>query len=129
MPDNPKLPKELTDFYGEPIYVYARQQAIEDGVLVDVTPWAKEVNIEVQTCLTAALWAWVDIDSQDQTSLDTHEDTRGRAHDVLFLAWVTGRKAAQETDFTFSVAFAKQAREIRAVIDGDGLTLGFPEDF
>ena len=28
------------DFWGEPISIYTRQQAIEDGVLVDVSDWA-----------------------------------------------------------------------------------------
>src|ERR1035437_215853 len=28
------------DFWGPPISVYTREQAFEDGVLVDVTPWA-----------------------------------------------------------------------------------------
>jgi type I site-specific restriction endonuclease len=30
----------LSDIFGEPISVYTREQALADGVLVDVTAWA-----------------------------------------------------------------------------------------
>jgi len=32
----------MTEFFGEPISVYTREQAIEDGVLIDVTDTARE---------------------------------------------------------------------------------------
>ena len=36
----------------EIISCYTRQQAIEDGVLVDVTEQAKQIGFKVNTCVT-----------------------------------------------------------------------------
>jgi len=33
-------PDPLRGLFGDPIYIYTRQQAIGDGVLVDVSDWA-----------------------------------------------------------------------------------------
>jgi hypothetical protein len=38
------------------IHAYTRRQAIEDGVLIDVTPTAKEVGIAFPTALTRPVW-------------------------------------------------------------------------
>ena len=42
--DNTEHGDPLTEFFGEPISVYTRQQAIEDGALVDVTEWHPRVR-------------------------------------------------------------------------------------
>ena len=39
------------------IHSYSRAQAIEDGVLIDVTKQAKEIGIRFPTALTAGVWA------------------------------------------------------------------------
>src|SRR5712691_13345787 len=62
----PQLPLELTEFWGEPISAYTREQAIADGVLVDVTEWASADKgfIGGFTCpvaLTAGVWALVEV--------------------------------------------------------------------
>jgi len=43
--------------FGEIISRYSRSQAIEDGVLVDVTETAKEAGFCYHTVITAALMA------------------------------------------------------------------------
>jgi hypothetical protein len=66
------------------IHRYTRAQAIEDGVLVDVSEWASQHEMRggfmIPVAVTSAVWALV------QALEDSHEDTRGRAHDVLWLA-------------------------------------------
>jgi hypothetical protein len=42
--------------FGEVISAYSRQQAIDDGELVDVSKMAKEAGIRYPTCLTDAVW-------------------------------------------------------------------------
>ncbi|MCP4284514.1 MAG: hypothetical protein GY792_08690 [Gammaproteobacteria bacterium] len=73
-------------FFGEVISTYTRAQAIEDGVLVDAGPMAKEVGFTLAVALTSAVWAdcvvWSDDDSQKQG----HQDQSGRHYDVLFMA-------------------------------------------
>src|SRR4051812_27741843 len=40
--------------FGEVIFAYTRKQAIEDGVLVDVTETAKEAGFKIPVALTRA---------------------------------------------------------------------------
>ncbi len=43
--------------FGDVIYSYSRAQAIEDGVLVDVSETAREAGFKFPVALTAAAWA------------------------------------------------------------------------
>jgi len=45
-----------TSIFGDVIHSYTRTQAIEDGVLVDVTPVAREAGIKFPVALTRAVW-------------------------------------------------------------------------
>ena len=73
-------------FFGEVISTYTRAQAIEDGVLVDAGPMAKEVGFRFPVALTSAVWAdcvaWTDSDSQK----NPFQDQSGRLYDVLIMA-------------------------------------------
>ena len=72
--------------FGEVIYCYSRAQAIEDGVLIDVTQTAKEAGFCWPVALTRAAWedcvAWTDQDNRRQT----YQDESGRLWDVLWMA-------------------------------------------
>ena len=46
----------LQDYFGAPISVYTRRQAIDDGVLVDVTKWANEAGFKLPAVVTRAVW-------------------------------------------------------------------------
>jgi hypothetical protein len=140
------------DVFGEPIFVYTRQQAIEDGILVDVTAWAGDGpegmlgGFTVPVALTHSLWATVDIDNPDERdepewrrlARESGESTRGRAHDVLWLAAIAARRARGADRLRYSVLMTTTAGggrpvqtrlRLEARIDGDGVTIGFPEDF
>jgi hypothetical protein len=119
------------------ISVYTREQAIEDGVLVDVTEWgsADRGFLGGFTCpvaFTSALWSVVDIDSRKRRP--PLQSTRGRAHDVLWMGSLALRGALRRGDnradyvLILSNGRSKRAR-LRIVADGDGITIGFPEDF
>lgn len=73
-------------FFGELVHSYTRAQAIEDGVLIDVTETAKEAGFRWPVAITAAAWsdciAWSDDDNTDQV----YQDQSGRLWDVLFMA-------------------------------------------
>lgn len=61
----------------ETIYSYTRQQAIEDGVLADVSETAKEAGFKFPVAMTAAVFALVsDCSRQCQ-------DLQGRLWDVM----------------------------------------------
>lgn len=120
---------------------YSRAQAIEDGVLVDVTEWGSHDKgfiggFRLPVAMTAALWAAV---AELPARVQGIEDVRGRAHDVLWMASLRVRGAAAGTDRApFSVIMNVKAgrrilRLLAVVGPGDAgepvLTLGFPEDF
>ena len=75
-------------FFGDIISTYTRAQAIEDGVLIDVSSIAKEAGFnEWPVAMTAGAWtdcvAWSDRDSQTQV----YQDQSGRLYDVIFMAF------------------------------------------
>ena len=51
----PQQENEIEDF-GPVISVYTRQQAIQDGVLIDATPYARMLSIPFHVVLTSAAW-------------------------------------------------------------------------
>lgn len=75
------------------VYAYTRENAIEDGVLVDVTETAKEAGIRFPVALTAAVWA----DAVDWQDKDGYwQDEAGRLWDVLYMAAYAMRTARQD---------------------------------
>ena len=51
-----KEPEMTNELFGEVISNYSRAQAIEDGVLVDVSATAKETGIKFPVGMTRTLW-------------------------------------------------------------------------
>ena len=47
--------RDIEDVFGPVIYTYTRAQAIEDGVLVDVSTLAAEAGIRYPTAVTRGL--------------------------------------------------------------------------
>lgn len=121
----------------EVISVYTRAQAIEDGVLVDVSHWAGTGpdgmlgGFPVPVVFTRALFDVVDVDARPERERPACQSTRGRAHDVLFMARLAFAQA-KRPDVFFRLLLTngrQKLAQLRAVWDGDGVTIGFPEDF
>jgi len=74
----------------ETICVYSRADAIEDGVLIDVTKIAKEAGFKVPVAVTSSVWmdciVWTDEDTK------TYQDQEGRLWDVVYMANYAARK-------------------------------------
>jgi hypothetical protein len=68
----------------EIISVYTRAQAIEDGVLVDVSEMAKEAGFVVPVAVTTAVWHL--IEPTDEERAVDQQDLDGRLWDVLWMA-------------------------------------------
>ncbi len=129
-------------FFGPVIYAYTRAQALEDGVLVDVTETAKEVGFKWPVAITEALHGRLS-PTQAEEALGQQYDIR--LWDVLWLAAFTIKLADHGTDtVSFTVGLSEiDARSgrlqnidlrLRAVCGpGDEsepvVTIGFPEDF
>lgn len=84
------------------IHAYTRDQAICDGVLVDVTTTAKQAGFTIPVALTQAAWAdcvaWT---PETQRRKEAYQDEEGRLWDVLFMA----ARAARANRHTSSCAF------------------------
>lgn len=114
------------DFWGAPISVYTRAQAIADGVLIDVTEAAKVHGIKWNTVLTSRVWddcvAW---DEADNKRKGTGQSERGRLLDVMAMAAWRMRAASRESGVnraTFSVfrtprhGAGRKARAVELVV-------------
>jgi len=92
----------MQEIFGDPISTYSRAQAIADGALVDLTPWARETGFRFPVAITRAAWesfiAWPAEDRQYGQS------ERGRAHDVLFvlLCTIRAEQGGERVDFMVS---------------------------
>lgn len=77
----------LDDF--EVISRYTRAQALEDGVLIDVTAMAKEASIKFPVAITSRLWHGYVVPSEQ----DAHgQSTNGRLWDLLYLFAISARR-------------------------------------
>lgn len=118
------------------VYAYSREQAIADGVLVDVSEQAKEIGFRIPTVVTATLYhgyvappAGLEGEGQSVT---------GRLHDLMVLALFAARRTINTDRVTFKVDFlmAPERKETVEVIvhigPGDEgepvLTIMLPED-
>jgi hypothetical protein len=80
------------------IYTYTRAQALEDGVLIDVSETARELGFRYPVALTAALWA--DIQAIPVGSAD---DAAGRLWDVLWMGACAARWGADTDQLTYEL--------------------------
>lgn len=93
----------VTDPFGDVIYSYTRAQAIEDGVLVDVSETAREAGFRWPVAMTAAAWAdcvaWSEEDNQQAVC----QDESGRLWDVLWMALNAIRSANGGTQIEYQL--------------------------
>jgi hypothetical protein len=95
------------NIFGEMIYSYTRAQAIEDGVLIDVSEVAKEAGIKIPVAVTEAVWdqyvEWTDEDTKKQTSQDQFGS---RLWDILFMLYLAiknGKNESSSIDFKLNI--------------------------
>lgn len=97
-------PNAFRDFWGAPIHVYTRAEALADGVLVDVTKAAQEVGFRLPVAMTKGVWSEAVAWSDDPLHLPpAGQDERGRLWDVLMQARIAARRARNESVLTFDV--------------------------
>ncbi|SCC95231.1 conserved hypothetical protein [Thiomonas sp. X19] len=80
----------MQEIFGEPIHTYTRAQAIEDGMLIDVSTTAREAGIVWPVALTSAAWAdacaWTDADDKRKGGGACWQSESGRLWDVVWMA-------------------------------------------
>jgi hypothetical protein len=85
----------MTAIFGEPISTYTRAQAIEDGLLIDVSTTARAAGIVWPVALTSAAWAdcveWTD--ATEARKGFTGQSESGRLWDVVWMLSLAVRGA------------------------------------
>lgn len=85
------------------IHSYTRAQAIENGILVNVSGIAMEAGFRWPVAITRTAWAdsveWSDADSSRQL----YQDEAGRLWDVLWMAYLAARRKSGESETLFEV--------------------------
>jgi hypothetical protein len=82
----------MEDFFGDMIFSYTRAQAIEDGVLVDVTDAAREVGLALHTAVTESVWAEIRAIPE---AFKGSQDEKSRLQDILVAAAFHARIAPE----------------------------------
>jgi hypothetical protein len=82
------------DIFGDVIYAYTRAQAIDDGVLVDVSEAAQKAGFRFPVAVTEAVWGDCVEWSQEDSKRQTYQDQAGRLWDVLWMGMCAARSAA-----------------------------------
>ncbi|MCY4641758.1 MAG: hypothetical protein OXC41_03550 [Gammaproteobacteria bacterium] len=89
-------------YFGGVISSYTRKQAIEDGVLVDVSETAKEAGFKVPVALTQAVYedcvVWADKDAKKY-----YQDESGRLWDIFSVARFYARARPNAALFFFQI--------------------------
>jgi len=127
----------LKDVFGPVIYSYTRAQAIEDGVLVDVSKMARQAGFKVPVAVTQGLWSEL---ITPPAAVAHCQDEDGRLWDVLWMAALQARVNGGASHLTFQVLFQQipnfppKTVTLWAIADGgdDGelvVTIMRPEDY
>jgi hypothetical protein len=69
VPPDPPETHQLAGFWGNPVHIYTRSQALADGVLVEVSEVAEEAGFCVPVAVTRSTWA----DCVEWTADDSHK--------------------------------------------------------
>jgi len=89
--------KTVTDFFGPVISMYTRQNALDDGVLVDVSEMAREAGFKIPVAVTRAVWHDC-IDWPEDAEQGFGQSIDGRMWDVLYMAWFEIRSTRDHED-------------------------------
>ena len=125
----------LSEMYGPPISVYTRAEAIEDGVLIDVSETAKEAGITFPVAVTHRLWA--EYITPDERSRPLGQSEAGRLWDVLWMYRVAAcTLGGSKMFFWLSFIMKRNQRKLvtlKAICDGGDngesvVTIMLPEE-
>lgn len=88
----------------EVIHSYSRAEAIEDGVLVDLTGWAWEAGFRIPVAVTRGVWEIL----KPSKELEAEgEDEVGRAWDMFTILLHTIRSSSKTDMVEFSPLFTR----------------------
>lgn len=90
----------MREIFGEVISSYSRAQAIEDGVLVNISPMAREAGIKFPVAMTSASYAKCVALPEDYKG---EQDINGRLWDVVWMLLTKIRTSRGGSDLLFKL--------------------------
>lgn len=103
---------EIREVFGDPISIYTRAQAIEDGVLVDVSETAREAGFRFPVAVTQRVWS--EIVTPDPRAREWGQSETGRLWDILSILRLMVRRGGSRIDFrVIAIMKERQRRYIR----------------
>lgn len=79
----------MISIFGEIIHSYTREEALNDGVLIDVSTLVSNTGFKYPVAFTSNLYSKI-VDIPKEYSW---QDVKGRINDILFMARIKARKA------------------------------------
>ena len=88
-----QVENQVKDFFAdaEVISRYTRAQAIEDGVLIDITDWAKEYGFKYPVAVTASVWSLI---NSPEGMKCAGQSAKGRGLDVVAMLKMYARRGS-----------------------------------
>lgn len=90
----------------EVIHAYTRAQALEDGVLADISDLAREAGFKFPVAVTQGVWEVLNPTKELQ---EAGQDLNGRTWDLLTILRLAIRKAASPDEVRFAPLFIRKA--------------------
>lgn len=115
-------PKEAKEIFGDPVYTYTREQAIEDGTFTDVSETAKEAGFKIPVVTTQGV---EDLCDPSETAQAYGQSREGRLWDVLTMAMHAVRTVKRIKRI---LPFKVIVREGKAAVKTVELWLSFEDD-
>ncbi len=89
----------------EVIHAYTRAQALEDGVLIDLSDVAREAGFKFPVAVTQGVWAVLDPTKELEA---VGQDLTGRAWDMLTILRHAIRRASDTDEIHFAPLFLRE---------------------
>ena len=105
--------EDITTIYGNYISVYTRAQAIEDGVLIDVTKMANEAGIKYPVAVTQGLWSAYIV--PDDRSKKYGQSENGRLWDTLWMFKKAAGRSKNESELHYQLYYIMKEKQKRLV--------------
>ena len=118
----------MDDLFGEVISTYTAEQAVEDGMLADVSKMGREAGFKIPVRITSTVY-----DLCTPPKSNKIQSFEGRLWDVLFLCFMAIKRHALNDSFVkFNVKLGRKVYELWAMMDftsGPAVHIMRPEDY
>lgn len=143
-PEPAQVAAAVSEAAGEPglftaedvVSVYTQPQAIEDGLKVDLSQWAQPLGIRPQTTVTRHVWDELIEKGMPCDPTGEFEDPgKLKLRGTWLLQAAKEAMAANAEDYFAEFRYPDKEQpqnspvRLWAILDGDGITILFPEDY